>query len=601
MFRRSIAVAFLAAVALGVAIIPTPSGMVAPAEAAQPVPAEPGKHAVLVAVNNYANTGFSSLHYAVSDIEKLEAVLRKSGFSVVTVLTNKNATRKAIEEAVRSAAEKRKEGEVLLLAMSGHGVQFLNAKGKEDAYFCPADVDKDKDETMVSLTAAVTALGNRGPNLVLIDACRDDPKKGVSGNELRGVLQAKTAVLLSCSAGQSSFETNRMYKDRPGFNPVTTEGHGVFFYHVLRALEGEAKDDRGRVTWSRMMEYVAACNVNAKAWLPDEASRTARRLGVPVSDLSLQDPQAISNLPLAVNPVLVPVSRDLGSVGGPKAGEERSFEIADGVKMVFCWVPAGEAQLGSPKAERDAVWEQVVALKLGDASEKSVRELLESEAMEKRGKFRTKGFWLGKFTVTQEEWQAVMGDNPSYFDGKKDNKAKGLDTHRFPVENVSWDMICKGKDCFLTKLNARGGMSKVFGQAGRFALPHEDQWEYACRGGKGNDRAYYWGTELNGTQANCNSNYPFGSVTKGPQYLERTCAVDFTNGGRYEKHPWGLFHMSGNVYQWCSNMYDSKTYVLRGGSWSGSAGFCRSAFRSRSEPDSRDLYVGFRVCLPLEK
>jgi len=285
---------------------------------------------------------------------------------------------------------------------------------------------------------------------------------------------------------------------------------------------------------------------------------------------------------------------DKKAVDEPKAGEERSFEIAAGVKMAFCWIPAGEAQLGSPKAERDAVLKQMIDEKVVNVKDGKAPEWLASESESLRGKFNTKGFWLGKYPVTQEEWKTVMGANPSDFDGKRDNKAKGLDTLRYPVENLSWN------DCqkFLDKVNSRGGVEKVFGSSGRFELPNEDQWEYACRGGKGNYRAYYWGSELNGTQANCDGNYPIGTTTKGPS-LDRTCAVDFSNGDKYEKHPWGLCHMSGNVWQWCS-LKDQKGYVCRGGSWGNNAGECRSAYRNGYAPGYRFSSYGLRVCLLLE-
>ncbi|HEV3439609.1 MAG TPA: formylglycine-generating enzyme family protein [Gemmata sp.] len=279
---------------------------------------------------------------------------------------------------------------------------------------------------------------------------------------------------------------------------------------------------------------------------------------------------------------------------GPKAGEELEFEIADGVKMKFCWSPSGEAQLGSPQAERDAVLKQLIDLKL--VTDGKAPDWLSAESEGLRGKYQTNGFWLGKYPVTQGEWEAVMGNNPSEFNGKKDNEAKGLNTDRFPVECVSWD------DCqkLLEKVNGRGGVAKVFGKAGKFALPHEDQWEYACRGGRGNKQVYYWGDELNGSQANCYGDSPFGAATKG-QNLERTCAVEFTNGGKYEKHPWGLMHMIGNIWQWCDNKYEqTDKCVLRGGSWYIYARSCRSAYRFRSVPNSRG-YHGFRVCLSLEK
>jgi RNA polymerase sigma factor (sigma-70 family) len=253
----------------------------------------------------------------------------------------------------------------------------------------------------------------------------------------------------------------------------------------------------------------------------------------------------------------------------PKAGEEREFEIAPGVKMKFCWIPTGKATLGSPKEEKD---------RNGD---------------EKEHEYATEGFWLGKYPVTQAEWKVVMGDNPSFFDGKKVNKAKGIDTSRFPVESVSWD------DCqkFLEKLNKRTEVEKVFGKPGRFVLPHEDRWEYACRGGDGNKQAFYFGNELNGTQANCNGYVPYGTDKKGD------CKMRTTEVGSYAKmaHPWGLCDMHGNVWQWCDNKYDqSDNRTLRGGSWGSRARYCRSANRGWDEPDFHGYLNGFRVCLPLE-
>jgi len=264
--------------------------------------------------------------------------------------------------------------------------------------------------------------------------------------------------------------------------------------------------------------------------------------------------------------------------------------------MTFCWVPKGECQLGSPKAERDAV--------LLARRETMEAEWLQLEAEEKRPKIKTDGFWTGKYEVTQAEWKAVMGDNPSHFDGTKDNNAKGLNTARFPVENVSWDRIC-GKENylgvgFLDKVNAHGGVRKAFGNGGKFALPHEDEWEYACRGGRGNVRPFYWGDKLNGTQANIDGTYPFGTTDKGTS-LWRTCAVDATDdtkGNKYEVHPWGLMHMHGNVLEWCESTYPfPPDPVVRGGYWGNGAYGSRAAYRFRALHGSNE--IGFRVCLRL--
>jgi formylglycine-generating enzyme required for sulfatase activity len=187
-----------------------------------------------------------------------------------------------------------------------------------------------------------------------------------------------------------------------------------------------------------------------------------------------------------------------------------------------------------------------------------------------------------------------MGNNPSFFDGKKENKTKGTDTSRFPVERVSWGNCQK----FLEIVNKRTKVEKVFGKAGKFSLPHEDLWEYACRGGKGNKQAFYFGNELNGTQANCNGNNPYGTDKKG-DFKDCTTEV-----GYYAKdfpHPWSLCDMRGNLWQWCENYYEmSGDRVVRGGSWDNDAWYCRTAYRYKHWAHYVYAWVGFRVCLLID-
>jgi len=127
-------------------------------------------------------------------------------------------------------------------------------------------------------------------------------------------------------------------------------------------------------------------------------------------------------------------------------------------------------------------------------------------------------------------------------------------------------------------------------------LPHENEWEYACRGGKGNGRAFYWGDVLNGAEANHDGNFPYGKVTKG-DFKKMTTPV-----GAYKDtvpHPWGLCDMSGNVYEWCENLYTTtdSARVFRGGVWGNNAGRCRSAYRNGFNPAIRTLIIGFRLAL----
>jgi formylglycine-generating enzyme required for sulfatase activity len=138
-------------------------------------------------------------------------------------------------------------------------------------------------------------------------------------------------------------------------------------------------------------------------------------------------------------------------------------------------------------------------------------------------------------------------------------------------------------------------------------LPTEAEWEYAARAGT--TTPFYWGGELNGTQANCYGISPYGIETNGP-YRETTTPV-----GSYASvspHAWGLMDVIGNVWEWCGDWYESYPVgeavdpvgpesgsgrVDRGGSWGRTAGDCRSAYRDRSAPDARSSDIGFRLAV----
>ncbi len=169
-------------------------------------------------------------------------------------------------------------------------------------------------------------------------------------------------------------------------------------------------------------------------------------------------------------------------------------------------------------------------------------------------------FWMGKFEITQAQWKAVMGTNPSSF--KDPSK---------PVEMVSWN------DChaFLDKLNALG--------LGHFSLPGDAQWEYACRAGT--DTEYFWGDSAD--QAGIYSWYQDNSG-------DETHAV-----GTRAPNPWGLYDMTGNVWEWCEDAwgvgYPYPYRVLRSGSWEFDTYNLGSGNRGWVTPAKRFNDLGFRV------
>ncbi len=201
------------------------------------------------------------------------------------------------------------------------------------------------------------------------------------------------------------------------------------------------------------------------------------------------------------------------------------------------------------------------------------------------------------YEVTQGEYERVMGTNPSCFSANGGGSEKSMDTSRFPVEQVAWEDAVEYCNR-LSALPAERAAGRVY------RLSTEAEWEYACRAGT--TTPFYFGSQLNGQQANFDGNLPYGITTSGP-YLARTTPV-----GSYAANDYGLFDMHRNVWEWCSDWYEdypalaqvdplgaatASFCVIRGGGWDGIARNCRSAHRGRDAPDYRRLYLGFRVAL----
>jgi formylglycine-generating enzyme required for sulfatase activity len=203
-------------------------------------------------------------------------------------------------------------------------------------------------------------------------------------------------------------------------------------------------------------------------------------------------------------------------------------------------------------------------------------------------------YYIGTCPVTQGQWQALMGSNPSWFSrsGSGADKVSGFsddDLRQFPVEQVSWDEVQE----FLKRLNASEENSGFM-----YRLPTEAEWEYACRGGATTQAEcafdYYFAqptNDLSAEQANFDGNRPAGSAPQG-KYLERTSKV-----GSYPPNRLGIYDMHGNVWEWCEDHFETggSARVFRGGCWHRGAALCRASRSFRREPALRHHYVGFRL------
>ena len=186
----------------------------------------------------------------------------------------------------------------------------------------------------------------------------------------------------------------------------------------------------------------------------------------------------------------------------------------------------------------------------------------------------SRGFWIGQVPVTQAQYQAIVGNNPSHFHGDD-----------CPVESVSWLDAQKFVKSLSVALKKTGH---------EFILPTEAQWEYACRAGTTSE--FWCGSTLTTKQGN------FDNV------LQRTSAVR-----SYAPNPWGLYDTHGNVWEWCSDWFDADVdggkdptgpasgdrRVHRGGAWFNVPAQCRSSVRRHNAPEIHFSSIGFRIAIAL--
>jgi len=258
---------------------------------------------------------------------------------------------------------------------------------------------------------------------------------------------------------------------------------------------------------------------------------------------------------VAAGSLAVAVAEEPKADGGKTKSQpkELTVDLGKGIKLEMVLIPAGEFLMGSPDSDKS-----------GRADERPQHRVR-----------ITRPFYLGKYLVTQEQWQAVMGNNPSEFKGPKN-----------PVDSVGWE------DCreFLKRLN------KLFVHTGiKASLPTEAQWEYACRAGS--TTRYFYGDE----DAKL-AEYAWFNENS----LEKTHPV-----GQKKPNAWGLYDMHGSLFQWCADWYDGDYYkssptsdpcgpssgslhIDRGGCWNSLPRGCCSAFRHTNSPRP-DHFIGLRL------
>ena len=526
------------------------------------------RKALFVGINAYNDSAIADLSFAIADAAALYGQFCALGFTS-KLLSDQATTRERVIGAFREFTKDLASGDVFIFYFAGHGFTQVGGGGqllvaRDDSY----DLISQGYGGGIPYDYLTRELEQHGCHSVFVlDACRSDilaNTRGV-GYPTRDLVPKENLVCQQAQGG--SMVAMRSCSTRQLSHEVPKLEHGLYTAAMLDVLQ-EHVDNGQNISFDAALSDAVAVRMTilaAQHGITGRQDPEFVKSGLDLPSVWPLNPRNVSPCPTIVRPLPKAeepnaiLAQSISSSSEPNPGDEMTITLPGGVPMTFCWCPAttGEAWkkisggddffwMGSPESE---------ANRGHDENRHRVR--------------LTKGFWMGKYAVTQAQWTCVMGENPATH--------KGADR---PVECVSWT------DCqeFVQKINSECNAC--------VALPTEAQWEYACRAGT--TTPYNFGSSLNGDKANCNGTIPYGTNVEGP-WVGETRPVK-----SYRPNAWGLYNMHGNVWEWCQDCHEIWFYgledlpvedpivlqgvenddrVCRGGSWNEWPMGCRSADR----------------------
>jgi formylglycine-generating enzyme required for sulfatase activity len=582
-------------------------------------------HAIAIGINQY--DFLQPLRFAQRDAELMQKFLQgEAGFEQIFFFSDNSPdingkstrpNRANLLRVLRQLFEKPflGAGDNFWFFFSGHGIRHADRD-----YLMPCDGDpEDIENTAIPINFVTERLRRCGAdNVVLVlDACRSlgtRAGEGIGRQTANEVRSLGVISIFSCSPQEYSYEIEALQQG--AFTCALLEGLGIQGkcstverldqYIRFRVPELVREHHRGKQT-----PYIIAEPVNKShlilvpqyASLADIATLKNDAYGAEVEgnlDLaeqlwirvlvaaSGQDIQAVKALQriallrenrTAVKPTEIKeggqekgssllqfqfetVTVDVkGTVINRRNLEAKYFveDLGNGITLEMVQIPGGTFMMGSPDTEAQ-------------------RSNVESP----QHRVTVPAFYMGRYQVTQAQYQAIMGNNPSRFTGA--NR---------PVERVNWDEAVE----FCKLLNKKTGRN--------YRLPSEAEWEYACRAGT--ITPFYFGETITTDLVNYDGTLtPYGSASKGI-YRKETTEV-----GKFPPNAFGLYDMHGNVWEWCQDYWHDNyqgaptdgsawlaggnaTRLLRGGSWDNNPEYCRSADRNWNAPAYRYYLIGFRL------
>ena len=548
---------------------------------------EPVKIVALVIGNNRYVHAEDQLDTPVNDARLIKATLEAlPGGADVALLVD--ATKKEMERALynlkmRAEQASKSSGATLALVyFSGHGTEdHPDGFAQDETFVLPVDAEisdvNDLPTSAVALTTILTALKDSPvtTRAVILDCCRsgaprtlkalarrtksfgdlDERVKNALGKAVR---PDATLVAFAASPGRKAAAFLREADENSPFTYMVAEQFKTGAGNLRDLIETAAKQTEQR-TERRQVPYVSYTGAasairqiffrrGVAPLLPDDRKpdhgMAAERTRLAEERRAFEDEMKRAGVSKAASLASIIEQGAIGKV--------IEIRLPGDLPLKFCYCPPGSFTMGSPDTEDGRyVHEQQVQVRI------------------------SRGFWMAQTELTQEQWMALMGSNPSSFKG-----------YKLPVEGVDWQSAQE----YIAKLNET--VNPPVGW--KFALPTEAQWEYACRAGTAT--AFSFGNSLSKQQANFDSN--------------KTSVV-----GTFPKNRWGLYDMHGNVWEWCSGFFTpaltggtdpessaSPYRVTRGGgcyrppmvSSKTPASFCRSAIRGQAPPHQGN---GFRPAL----
>ncbi len=482
-------------------------------------PAQAQRVALLIGNFSYQTAPLSN---PPNDVREMEAALKATGFKVQKVL---NASQSQMKRAVRDFGEAASGAELAFLYYSGHGTQILGQN-----YLIPvgaeAAINKESDYEIeaVSINHIMGQIAAAQPKaaVVVLDSCRNNPFARSIKSAQKGMARivSPQGILVAYATSPDNTADDNGYYAKALASHITTPG-----LELVQVFRNTAKQVQ-KSSNGKQIPFIGDLSINDSVYLA-----SIRPEPVPPPP---PQPRPVNPSPA---PVPVPTPSPAPVVGAVA-------KCAECPEMVV--IPGGSFQMGS---------------KDGDPDEKPIHRV------------NIKSFELGKYEVTQGQWKAVMGSNPSKFTECGDS---------CPVEQVSWDEIQE----YIKKLNAKSGQ--------QYRLPSEAEWEYACRAGT--SHKYCGGDDLSAV----------GWYDTGAD------SVSTHRVGGKRANAWGLYDMSGNVWEWVQDCWndsysgapsDGRAWtagncglrVLRGGSWNLKPQGARAAIRFGVDSSNRDLDGGFRL------